>query len=105
MNIKESSQVGDFPNGKSIICSKCKSDQVIARRRGYSFSATFKAFLVIAVILTVLLAGLTNLGPASLLILLPFLGLPIAMLYGLIGRNSLMNGCMNCGHQWRAGKE
>ncbi|MFU8649179.1 hypothetical protein ACNA06_17890 [Lysinibacillus sp. RSDA_15] len=111
-NIKQTSQTKKFSNSKSIICGKCKSDQIVASRRGYSFSAAFKTLLVmlcIAIVLAILLPGLDDVsGFADLNLigtLFLFLGLPIAILYGFIDRNSLINGCMNCGNQWIAGKK
>ncbi|MGG2112622.1 hypothetical protein ABFY60_19365 [Lysinibacillus pakistanensis] len=111
-SIKQSSQTKNFSNSNSVICSKCKSNQVIASRRGYSFSAAFKTLLVmlgIAVVLAILLPGLDDVsGFADLNIigtLLLFLGLPIAIIYGFIDRNTLINGCMNCGNRWIAGKK
>ncbi|SCY87269.1 MULTISPECIES: hypothetical protein [unclassified Lysinibacillus] len=110
--IKQHSQTKNLSNGKSIICGKCKSDQIVASRRGYSFSAAFKTLLVmlgIVIVLAIFLPGLDDVsGFADLNIigtLLLFLGLPIAIFYGFIDRNSLINGCMNCGNRWIAGKK
>ncbi|WP_446936276.1 hypothetical protein [Lysinibacillus fusiformis] len=110
-NIKQPSQTKNFSNSKSTICGKCKSDQIVAIRRGYSFSAAFKTLLVIlgiTIVLAILLPGLDDVsGFVDLNIigtLVLFLGLPIAILYGFIDRNSLINSCMNCGNRWIAGK-
>lgn len=34
-----------------------------------------------------------------------FLSLPIAIVWGFIGRGDIVNGCMKCGNKWMAGEK
>ncbi|MDQ0230256.1 hypothetical protein [Metabacillus malikii] len=104
-------------SGNSVICKKCKSNQVVANKRGYSFGLMFKvlfSLVAIGIIFSIIRSLVFNvldfnstlygilMAPTAIGI---FFSLPIALLCGFIGRNSLVNGCMNCGNKWIAGKK
>lgn len=99
---------------KVVICRKCKSQQVVANKRGYSFANLFKTLgiMILVGILCVVASGTMLLysntsGAAaflqilSVLAVLSFsLSLPVSILMGFVGRSNLVNGCMNCGFKW-----
>lgn len=97
----------------SVVCGKCKSSQVVANKKGYSFALMFKVlFSMIGVGLVgfviVLLSLELGLGiyAIGMVLMVPLLlSLPVSILYGFVGRNSLVNGCMNCGTKWLAGNK
>ncbi|MFC1286681.1 hypothetical protein ACFUP3_19275 [Bacillus paralicheniformis] len=108
--IKQPNQINNLKNGNSVVCKKCKSNQVVGNKRGYSFGLMFKVlFSMIGIgIISRLLFGLMN-NFINTLIIVPvgicfFLSLPTALLCGFIGRGDIINGCMNCGNKWKAGK-
>lgn len=98
---------------RRVVCSKCKSDQVVGNKRGYNFK---RMFLILFLMVTtfILLAFLDFQiihSPSSpfhvinrpITIVAEFimaLGLPISLFSGFIGRKNIVNGCMNCGHMW-----
>ncbi|MNW31371.1 hypothetical protein D3C74_82830 [compost metagenome] len=99
---------------KVVICRKCKSQQVVANKRGYSFANLFKTLgiMILVGILCVVASGTmllysnTN-GAAAVLQILSVLAvlsfslcLPVSILMGFVGRGHLVNGCMNCGFKW-----
>lgn len=50
------------------------------------------------------LDNVTGIGNFNIIgTLLFYLGLPIAIIRGFIGRDDIVNGCMNCGNKWIAG--
>lgn len=116
MNIKQSSQVENLSNSKSIICSKCNSTQIMSIKRGYSFSLMFKVLLsmigvcvLVFLIFTVMYESRVfdsldimwlSFGVVGVIAVLLVLAVPTAMLCGFIGRNNIVNGCMNCGSKW-----
>lgn len=99
---------------KVVICRKCKSQQVVANKRGYSFANLFKTLgtMILVGILSVVASGTTLLfgnmnGVSAFLeivggigVLAFFLSLPAGILMGFVGRSNLVNGCMNCGFKW-----
>ncbi|MCB5236867.1 hypothetical protein [Niallia circulans] len=113
---KQSIQNNSLKNsGNSVVCRKCKSTQVVANKRGYSFGLMFKVlFSLIGIGLVIkIIGGLIGSALDSFimryyasipLFISIFLGLPISILCGFKGRNSIVNGCMNCGNKWLAGK-
>uniref|UniRef100_C5D540 Uncharacterized protein n=1 Tax=Geobacillus sp. (strain WCH70) TaxID=471223 RepID=C5D540_GEOSW len=107
---KQHSQINRVTNSSNtVICRKCKSNQVVAIKRGYSFKTMFLVLLsmiavfFILVLVSILTSPFTGIWTLTALIL--FLSLPISIFCGFIGRNSLVNGCMNCGNKWIAGKK
>lgn len=114
---KQSQQNNSLKNsGNSVACKKCKSTQVVANKRGYSFGLMFKVFfsLVAIGIMFIIIQSLVSnvVGYNEILFgifMVPiaigiFFSLPIALLCGFIGRSDIVNGCMNCGNKWKAGK-
>lgn len=114
---KQSLQTNNIKkSGNGVVCKKCKSTQVVANKRGYSFGLMFKVLFsmigigVVFGILGNLLGRAIDSFIMGIYAFIPFyiaifLGLPISILCGFIGRNSLVNGCMNCGNKWIAGKK
>lgn len=108
---KQSHQTSHFKqSGNSVVCRKCKSTQVVANKRGYSFGLMFKVLLSIIGIGIVLgivfvLLGSRYIGMPAVIVLFTFFSLPISLLCGFIGRRDIENGCMNCGNKWMAGKQ
>lgn len=99
---------------KVVICRKCKSQQVVANKRGYSFANLFKTLgiMILVGVLCVVASGTlflysnTN-GAAAVLQIFSVVGvlsfslsLPVSILMGFVGRGNLVNGCMNCGFKW-----
>ncbi|GCD83648.1 hypothetical protein PTHTG4_27120 [Parageobacillus thermoglucosidasius] len=94
-----------------VVCKKCKSNQIVANKRGYSFKTMFLVLMSMIVMLVILVSiaiqfedFLFDTGIDDILFIPIFiiilLGLPISILSGFIGRNTLVNGCMNCGYKW-----
>jgi hypothetical protein len=107
-----------------VVCRKCRSPQIAASKRGYSFASLFKClgwmFLLPVLILLgstiitgfVLVNGSTSIMSESLTTIIyvlcgisMFFSLPVSVLTGLIGRSQLVNNCMNCGHKWMPAKK
>jgi hypothetical protein len=100
---------------RRVVCRKCKSDQIIVgNKRGYNFKrAFFILFLLLGTLITIGIASnfiydivprnsfdrLTNLFIFVGLLII-FLGPPITLFSGFVGRKNIVNGCMNCGHTW-----
>lgn len=109
---KQSQQNNSFKNSSnSVACRKCKSTQVVANKRGYSFGKMFNTLLitfVICIALAIFSPSLDSVeGPGNLNIIgviLFYIGFPVAIIRGFIGRSDIVNGCMNCGNKWAAGK-
>ncbi|WP_028531016.1 hypothetical protein [Paenibacillus sp. HW567] len=106
-------------NVNVVVCRKCKSQQVVANKRGYSFANMFKT-LGIMIFIGILAVGLTSLAlmysvsdsASSILQIFAvlggisfFLALPVSILVGLAGRSEIVNGCMSCGYKWRPSKK
>lgn len=93
---------------KKVICKKCKSDQIVANKRGYSFKNFFLAFLsfVCIGVLSGLLVTIFDISPLYIGFpaVLIFLGLPIGLISGFVGRSNIVNACMGCGNKWMPGK-
>jgi hypothetical protein len=109
----------------TVACRKCKSTQIVANKRGYNFKTLFLMLLLMGgggvslVILGTFLAwqlflkpgeGLElpyeiSMVPTAIGYISLFLTLPTAILCGFIGRNTIVNGCMNCGHKWMPAKK
>ncbi|PDZ97103.1 hypothetical protein CON36_19475 [Bacillus cereus] len=95
---------------RRVVCRKCKSDQIVGNKRGYNFK---RMFLILLLMLATLIAiriaieivplnsfdRLTNLFTLVGLLII-FLGPPITLFSGFVGRKNIVNGCMNCGHTW-----
>lgn len=99
-------------SGSSVLCRKCKSDQIVANRRGFSFRKMFITLIltfVACMALAILFPSLDNVSGGGNLniigVLLFYIGFPVAIIRGFIGRNDIVNGCMNCGNKWVAGKK
>ncbi|WP_270169846.1 hypothetical protein [Paenibacillus sp. SYP-B4298] len=103
----------------AVLCRKCKSQQVVANKRGYSFANMFKtlAIMILLGILPIVLTGFAFVSStsdrlyallqvfSSLGMLSLFLSLPLGIIVGFAGRNDIVNGCMNCGFKWRPAKK
>lgn len=105
-------------NQKTVVCRKCKSPQIVANKRGYSFAYLFTS-LVTMILFGVLLFMLSNvmfltvnaqtsaafgiLGILGLVMI--FFSLPVSILIGFVGRSTIVNGCINCGHKWTPAKK
>ncbi|MGZ7443047.1 hypothetical protein [Paenibacillus sp. TH7-28] len=103
-------------NQKTVVCRKCKSPQIAANKRGYSFAYLFTC-LVTMILFGIFLFILNGvmlisantasafgfLGPLGLVFI--FFSLPVSILVGFVGRSTIVNGCMNCGHKWTPAKK
>ena len=105
-------------NQKTVVCRKCKSPQIVANKRGYSFAYLFTC-LITMILFGVFLFVLSGvmfisanihtakafgfLGPLGLVFI--FFSLPVSILVGFVGRSTIVNGCMNCGHKWTPAKK
>ncbi|PHC13809.1 hypothetical protein [Bacillus toyonensis] len=97
---------------RRVVCRKCKSDQIVGNKRGYNFKRMFLIlFLMLATLIAIGLAAISvhDIIPinsplrdiAALIVgFIMFLGAPITLFSGFIGRKNIVNGCMNCGHTW-----
>lgn len=102
----------------AVVCRKCKSQQLVANKRGYSFANMFKTLgiMILIGILAivssnfVLLYSMSDGSRAFMQIFIAvgaisfFLALPVSILVGFVGRSEIVNGCMNCGFKWRPAK-
>lgn len=126
------SQSGSTGNVKVVVCRKCKSPQIVANKRGYSFAKMFKTlgwmallpllFLVVTVAGSYMVWTNVKLGSGGgssvnggffeslttiigILCWISFtLSLPVSILVGFVGRSEIVNGCMNCGFKWKPAK-
>ncbi len=112
----------------SVTCRKCKSQQIVANKRGYSFSNMFKTLgwmgllpLILVLVGTVgaylfmqNVSGGSGIGGGETEGFIFFgiicwisisLSLPVSILVGFVGRSEIVNGCMNCGFKWRPSKK
>lgn len=103
----------------AVTCRKCKSQQVVANKRGYSFANMFKtlAIMILIGILPIVLTSFAFVSSTSdrlyallqvislLGMLSLFLSLPLGIIVGFAGRSDIVNGCMNCGFKWRPAKK
>ncbi|PGB58375.1 hypothetical protein [Bacillus toyonensis] len=97
---------------RRVVCRKCKSDQIVGNKRGYNFKRMFLIlFLMLATLIIIGLAAFSFhdiiplssplSGIAAFIVgFIMFLGAPITLFSGFIGRKNIVNGCMNCGHTW-----
>ncbi len=113
-----SPQASSTKSVNAVICRKCKSQQVVANKRGYSFANLFTtlSIMILFGILTIVSNYFINLyrvsyALESFMILFMglgaislFLALPVSILVGFVGRSEIVNGCMNCGFKWRPAK-
>lgn len=126
-----SPQASSTKSANAVVCRKCKSQQIVANKKGYSFVKLFKTlgwmglFPLILVVVGAVVAfyyqsnvritsGISSTGSDSMEILLVIIGiicwitvslsLPVGILVGFIGRSEIVNGCMNCGFKWRPAK-
>ncbi len=120
-------------NTAAVACRKCKSQQVVANKRGYSFANLFKTlwwmglFPLILVLIGTIGAYSFHMNVAvgiggsstgggggvveGLIAIIGvifgisiFISLPVSILIGFVGRSEIVNGCMNCGFKWRPAK-
>lgn len=99
-------------SGKQVICKKCKSNQIVSNKRGYSFKRMFLISLLLFVIGIISLSISYSLSYYSRDLFyifyipgfLTFFALPIGLITGFFGRNNLINGCMSCGNKWIPGR-
>ncbi|HEY2493745.1 MAG TPA: hypothetical protein VGI33_12670 [Paenibacillus sp.] len=105
-------------NGNTVVCRKCKSGQLVANKRGYSFAKMFKTLgimvLLPIIIVLIMFVGFMYMARSTNEGLLAFIGiicwisvslsLPVSILVGFIGRSEIVNGCMNCGFKWTPAK-
>jgi len=111
--IKQSHQASNLKeNNSKVLCKKCNSNQVVANKRGYSFGKMFKVVLITFVVtmaLAMFFPSLDNVEVTSNLNIIGFLmfyiGVPLAIIRGFIGRSNIVIGCMNCGNKWIPGKK
>lgn len=108
----------------TVLCRKCKSPQIVANKKGYSFVNLFKTLgwmvllptlllIIVALIGWVLLMNkspydLTEIILAIIMIICQIsisLSIPVSILVGFVGRNEIVNGCMNCGFKWSPAKK
>ncbi|MBH0331722.1 hypothetical protein ABH14_18450 [Brevibacillus brevis] len=106
------------------MCRKCKSPQIVANKKGYSFVNLFKTLgwmvllptlllIIVALLAWVLLMNkspydLTEILLAIIMIICQIsisLSIPVSILVGFVGRNEIVNGCMNCGFKWSPAKK
>ncbi|CAM3464405.1 LITAF domain-containing protein [Marinicrinis lubricantis] len=113
-------QSGGTGNVNAVACRKCKSQQVVANKRGYSFAKLFITLglmIVIGILLTMLSSVMlwyssiassvtgTAVGAFGIIgVISMSLALPVSILVGFVGRSEIVNGCMNCGFKWRPAK-
>ncbi|MUG73212.1 hypothetical protein [Paenibacillus validus] len=111
------SQSSGTGNVNAVVCRKCKSPQVVANKRGYSFANMFKTLgiMILIGILSIVFVSFefmygTGSSPSAaeavgvIGMIVLFLSLPTGILVGFAGRSELINGCMNCGFKWRPAK-
>ncbi|WP_019121643.1 hypothetical protein [Brevibacillus massiliensis] len=116
---------GNPPNGTNIgntvVCRKCKSPQIVANKRGYSFAKLFLTLglmIVIGILLTILSSAMmwyssvdssftrSAIGVFGIIgVISMSLALPVSILVGFVGRSEIVNGCMNCGFKWTPAKK
>jgi hypothetical protein len=98
---------------RRVVCRKCKSDQVVGNKRGYNFKRMFLIlFLMVVAFLSLDFFSvylihapsspfrvMSNIV-ANIFGFIMFLGLPIGIFSGFIGRKNIVNDCMNCGYTW-----
>ncbi|AMA74129.1 hypothetical protein ACH33_15760 [Aneurinibacillus sp. XH2] len=98
----------------TVACRKCKSTQVVANKRGYSFLNMFLWLVIMgggALACIALSSFLMERNEdayqviAIIFVLLSTLTIPVAILCGFVGRSKIVNGCMNCGHKWMPTKK
>ena len=105
---------------KQIVCKKCKSTQISGHKKGFSFGKFF-LYLFLAFLTAIFAAifapiiitfGVLNgsnealgiiIGVSGFLLFFTFVLL--AFIMGFSGRSNIINGCMNCGNKWIAGKK
>jgi hypothetical protein len=94
-------------HNNEVICKKCKSNQIVANKRGYSFKRMFLVIIslfaigfVIAQVGLALCQTMFLYGFGGMLF---FFSLPVGIISGFIGRSNILNGCMKCGNKWLAG--
>ncbi|SFS99981.1 hypothetical protein SAMN04488601_11714 [Paenibacillus sp. 453mf] len=124
---RSSSQSNTGNDVNSVTCRKCKSQQIVANKRGYSFSNMFKTLgwmgllpLILVIVGTVgaylfmqnASGGSGIGGETDVFIFIGIicwisisLSLPVSILVGFVGRSEIVNGCMNCGFKWRPSKQ
>lgn len=129
------SQSNNANNVNVVTCRKCKSQQIVANKKGYSFANMFKTLgwmgllpLILVLVGTVGAylfmmnvkigsggSGGSGIGGGGIDGIITFIGiicwisislsLPVSILVGFVGRSEIVNGCMNCGFKWRPAKK
>ena len=111
----------------NVTCIKCQSSQIVTKKRGYHSKRMLKIFfsmLGIGGILSFLPAILFNLLIKTAGVNIPsivredilgilfgvgvltlFLSFPAALIGGIIGSQTIVNICKDCGHQWNEDKK
>ncbi|MFM9276657.1 hypothetical protein [Paenibacillus jiagnxiensis] len=120
----------------TVTCRKCKSTQVVANKKGYSFAKMFITLGWMALLpILIIIGGVFLIAYAAILTPVNIadsavtndsnsnssetwvaiigilcwisisLSLPVSILVGFIGRNEIINGCMNCGFKWAPAKK
>lgn len=124
---RASSQSNTANDVNSVTCRKCRSQQIVANKRGYSFSNMFKTLGWMGLLpLILVLVGTVGAyifmqsaridsggseGTDGFIIIGIIcwisisLSLPVSILVGFVGRSEIVNGCMNCGFKWRPSKK
>ena len=97
---------------KQIVCKKCKSTQITGQRRGFSFGKFFLCLSLLLILPIIVSVGTFSIDSDAVYNLFAVIGLilffmivPLAIILGLSGRKRIVNGCMNCGYKWFAGKK
>ncbi|MDO8161787.1 hypothetical protein FKQ51_32070 [Bacillus toyonensis] len=95
---------------RRVVCRKCKSDQVVGNKRGYNFRRMFSSLFCLFTILIISFCLLLRFDTPEdhsvegifgfTFTIIVFLGFPVTIFSGLVGRKNIVNGCMNCGYTW-----
>lgn len=115
--VKPKQQNAENSHEKKVICKKCKSPQIVANKRGFSFARMFITLFLILVIgilysmsIVYVVSSTLDLPDFTVKLievfgmLLFLMGIPLPLIMGFMGRSKIVNGCMNCGNKWMPGK-
>jgi hypothetical protein len=126
--IKQSTQRDTANNvEKNVICEKCQSTQVVSKKRGYHSKRMLKvffsmlgiggAFTILPALILTFLINTMGVDVPSIVredivgivfgigVMILFLSFPASLVGGIMGSGTMINHCLNCGHQWSEGKE
>ncbi len=111
MNTASKQTTNQRTKENKVRCKECQSSQLVANRRGFSFSKMINAFLItlaICILLAIFFPSLDYVAVTPNLniigFILFFIGIPIAIINGFNGSKDIEISCINCGHNWIAGK-